>query len=438
MLFCVSAVVSVVVSIVGRESASGASGPLATQTTAFGSGFVVLVFGLALIQGVNGVRIFVLGSTALLSLGMIAMAALFHSVRELQALAGAILLTSVGYFTLLLQKEASKARVVAAVSLIVAGVAASVAAQTWVGGLARRAFGAELRKVASAEREYDDPAAGLSIAVPPGWVILEKDAEMYSEVPSKVTLADPEAGTVAFLNQEGKPPGLLTLDHYLDAVLARLRESGLSAEQSERRDAMVGRAPARRMALTWTDEGRAYSGFISAWLDGSSIFTLIGATIGEWTDSTEARFAALEGALRFTAPVETALTDAEARLTAECPLFTSTSVRTIARRIAPGSATEVYFKVGWTWALKGQGQLDPAAASELGGLMSEVFAGMSRADRRGFGAYSEKLRGGQRTTRGEDVAAMRTLGRATSALAPDSLARLQTLTDAALTVGGLL
>jgi hypothetical protein len=68
--------------------------------------------------------------------------------------------------------------------------------------------------------------------------------------------------------------------------------------------------------------------------------------------------------------------------------------------------------------------------------MSRFFHELVPSDR--FGAYSEKLRAGRRTTRSEDVAAMRILGRAAGALPPASLARLQGLTDAALTVGGLM
>jgi hypothetical protein len=434
VLFCVSAVISVIVAVVTRE----ASAPLATQTGPFGSAFFVLVLGLALIQGVNGVRIFILVVAAVASLVAMGMAAVFHSIRELQVLALALVLTAVGYFALLLQREASKARVVVSVVLIVAGAAATLGAQLWLSGFATRAFGEELRKVASDQREYADPAAGISIEVPDDWVILRDDAELYQGVPSKVTLANPDAGTVAFVNYDQRRPGLLTLDHYLDAVLAGLSESGLEAQQTGRSDVTVGQAAARRMALTWKEEGRPVSGFFSVWLDGDRIFMYIGAVPGQWTTSAEEHFAVLEGALRFTAPIETALTDAEARLTTECPMFTATSVRTIARRISPGSATEAYFKVGWLWALRGQGQLDGAAKAELGQLMSEVFAAMSQADRTRFGAYSEKLRAGRRTTGAEDVAAMRILGRAAGTISPASQARLQSLTDAALTVGGLM
>ena len=231
---------------------------------------------------------------------------------------------------------------------------------------------------------------------------------------------------------------MLTLDHYLDAVLAGLNESGLEAVQTGRSDVTVGRAAARRMALTWKEEGRPVSGFFSTWLDGDTIFMFIGAVPGQSTRGAEEGFAALQEALQFTAPVETALTDAEERLTTVCPIFTATSVRWIARKIPPGSPTEVYFRTGWSWALKGQGQLDAAAVAELGPLMGEVFSAMGPADRQAFGAYGEKLRSGARTSRTEDAAAMKVLGRAASALSPDSLGRLQGLTDAALTVGMFL
>jgi hypothetical protein len=146
----------------------------------------------------------------------------------------------------------------------------------------------------------------------------------------------------------------------------------------------------------------------------------------------------LEGALSFTAPVETALSEAQARLTAECPIFTPAAVRTIGGKIPPDSAAEVYFRTAWSWAVKGQGQLDAAAVAELGQLMGEVFSAMPEGERRRFGAYTEKVRGGRRTSRAEDAAAMRALGRAAGKLSPGSLGRLQILTETALSVGALL
>jgi hypothetical protein len=344
---------------------------------------------------------------------------------------------AVGYVALLLSKEATKARVVVSVGLIVAGAAASLGAQHWLEGYGERAFAEELRKAATDQREYDNAVAGLSVTLPEGWTILRDDAEIYSEVPSQVTFADPDAAAVAFLNYERKGPGLLTLDHYLDAVLESLNGSGLEATQTERTDIAVGSAPARRMSLTFKEEGHPMGGFVTSWLDGERIFMFIGVSAGGLTAAAEERFAVLEGALRFTAPIETALSDAAARLTAECSVFTPSSVRTIARRISPDSSTEAYFKVGWSWAQRGQGLLDAEAQAQLGQLMTDVFAAMSPADRTTFADYSVKMRAGQQTSRGEDGAAMRILGRAVGTLPPTSLARLQTLVDAALTGGGL-
>jgi Ca2+/Na+ antiporter len=433
-LFCVSAVISIVVQAASRATGEPATG----QTAAFGGAFFILLLGLGLYQGVGGIRIFILVCAGLASLAAIGLAAVFHSMRELQVLALALLVTAVGYFALLLKKEASKARVGVSVGLIILGVAGTLAAEFWLAGYGVRAFGAELQKVASDQREYADPEAGLTIVVPEGWVILREDAELYQGVPSRVTLADPAAGAVAFVNYERKAPGLLTLDHYLDAVLERLNAAGLDARQSERADVTVGRAPARRMALTWQEDGQRVSGFLSTWLDGDIIYTFIGASPGGWTSSTEQRFAVLEGALSFTAPVETALSEAQARLTAECPIFTPAAVRTIGGKIPPDSAAEVYFRTAWSWAVKGQGQLDAAAVAELGQLMGEVFSAMPEGERRRFGAYTEKVRGGRRTSRAEDAAAMRALGRAAGKLSPGSLGRLQILTETALSVGALL
>jgi hypothetical protein len=434
VLLCLSAVAALVVPF----AAKGSGAAPAADAGSLGGAFLVLLFGAALVQGVNAVRVFVLLCTGLGALAAVVAIALLSSVRELQLVLGAVLLSCAGYLVLLLEKQASRARAVAGALLVVAGALGSLGAQVWLSGFERRAFARELRPLLADQGEYSDSTSGLSLKAPAGWSLMRGDTELFKGVPAKVKLADPDAGTVAFIDDEPKPPGLLSLDHYLDRVLQNQKASGLEPRQKERRDTAVGRAPARRMSLVWTSGGHPYSGFVSVWEDGPRVFTLFGAAIGSWSERTEDRFRALEDALRFSAPVETALSDAQSRLTRECPVFTADAVRMLGRRIPPTSPPEVYFRTGWSWALRGQGQLDAGAAAELRELMGSVFSRMSGAERGRFADYSERLRGGRATTADDDAAAMGILGRAAAALPADSLERLRTRVDASLTVGGLM
>ncbi len=433
ILFCLSAATSVVVALTrGGDAGSTTAG------ASFGAAFMVLLFGAGLYQGVGALRVFVLVCAGLGALGSLAGLAVLGSLRELQLLMAALLLSCLGYLVLLIEKQASALRVTTGVALILAGAAGSLGAELWLSGFQRRAFGNELRPLLANGREYNDAASGLSLQAPAGWSMLEKDAEVFASVPAKVKLADPDAGTVAFINDEPKPLGMLSLDHYLDGVLQAQKEGGLAPKQKERRDTAVGKAIARRMSIGWVHEKRPYSGFVSVWADGPRVFTLFGAAVGEWSDATEARFNALEEALRFSAPVATALSEAQRYLTRECPVFNDDAVRMISRKIPPSSPPETYFRTGWSAAIRGQSQIDLAAAAELRSLMQEVFARMSNADRARFGTYSERVRGGAATTAADDLAAMKILGAAATALPPDSLTRLRTVVDASVTLGSLM
>lgn len=434
ILFIVSAVISFVIAFVGKEAGRPVSGSAST----LGSSFVVLIFGAGLYQGVGAVRGLVLVCAALGALATATAVALLNSIRELQLLALAVLLTCIGYLVLLLRKEASRARVALALGLIGVGAIGSLGAPLWLSSIERRVFGRELRPLLADEREYTNAASGLSLKAPAGWNLMRGDAGIFKSVPAKVRLADPDAGTVAFINDETKPPRLLSLDHYLDGVIEAQKEGGLEPRQKDRSDVTVGKAPARRMSLSWTHDGRPYSGFVSAWLDGPRIFTLFGAAVGSWSASTQERFGALEASLRFSAPVETALSAAQSQLTAECPVFTPDAVRMIARKIPPASSADTYFRTGWSWAIRGQSEIDTGAAAELRDLMANVFSRMSGAERSRFATYSERLRSGQATTATDDVAAMRILGKAAAALPAADLARLQVIVDTSVTVGGLL
>jgi hypothetical protein len=433
ILFCLSAVISVVVALTRHGDVGSAS-----AGASFGGAFIVLVFGAGLYQGVGALRVFVLVCAGLGALGSIAGLAVLGSMRELQLLMAALLLACVGYLVLLIEKQASALRVATAIALVLAGAAGSVGAELWLSGFERRAFASELRPLLTKGRDYNDAASGLSLTAPAGWSLLEKDAELFASVPAKVKLADPDAGTVAFINDEPRPIGMLSLDHYLDAILEGQKEGGLDPKQKERRDTAVGKAIARRMSMGWVHDKRPYSGFVSVWADGPRVFTLFGAAVGEWSDATEARFNALENSLRFSAPVETALSEAQRRLTSECPVFNDDAVRMIARKIPPSSSSEAYFRTGWSAAIRGQSLIEPAAAEELRSLMREVFAHMSNADRTRFGTYSERVRAGAATTTADDVAAMKILGTAAAALPPESLTHLRTVVDASVTLGSLM
>jgi hypothetical protein len=434
VLLCLSAVAALVVPFATRGSGAAP----AADAGSLGGAFMVLLFGAALFQGVNAVRIFVLLCTGLGALAAVVAIALLNSMRELQLVLGTVLLSCAGYLVLLLEKQAPRARAVAGTLLVVAGALGSLGAQVWLSGFERRAFARELRPLLADQGEYSDSTSGLSLKAPAGWSLMKGDAELFKGVPAKVRLADPDAGTVAFIDDEPKPPGLLSLDHYLDSVLSAQSAAGLEPKQKDRRDTAVGKAPARRMSVTWTSGGRPYSGFVSVWEDGPRVFTLSGAAVGGWSERTEERFRALEDALRFSAPVETALSEAQGRLIRQCPVFTADAVRMIGRRIPPTSPPEIYFRTGWSWALRGQSQVDAGAAAELRDLMRIVFSRMSGAERSRFADYSERLRSGRATSAAEDTAAMAILGRAAAALPGESLERLRTRVDASLTVGGLM
>jgi hypothetical protein len=434
VLFCLSAVVSLVGPYIQKE----AFGWTTTDATSAGGALMVLLFGAALFQGVGAVRGLVLVAAGLGALAALVAIALLGQARELQMLLGALLLVCAGYVVLLIEKRATRTRAAAGVALVLAGALGGLAAPHWLTGLARSAFGQELRPLLAEEREYTDPSSGLSLQAPAGWSLLREDATLFAGVPAKVKLADPDAGTVVFINDEPRGPGFVSLDHQLDRILESQRENGLEPRQHERRDAAVGAATARRMSMAWTYEGRPFNGFVSVWLDGPRVFTLFGAAVGSVSPGSEARFRALETSLRFSAPIETALAGAGRAFAEQCPVFTAEAIRMIGRRIPPSSAVQTYFRTGWGWAIRGQAEVDPATQAELRELMSAVFARMRATDRARFAAYSERVRADASTTRSEDAAAMRILGAAAAALPRETLARLQTTLSSVITVGGLL
>src|SRR5262249_17845531 len=146
----------------------------------------------------------------------------------------------------------------------------------------------------------------------------------------------------------------------------------------------------------------AMSASFTAWQDGPFFYYLsvraprvISKRLDEETD-------ALTRSLSFRAPWTVFLREKAAATRVECPLLSGTVILGLAPSIPRAPAPEVYCREAYRMAFIGQPLLDAASSQRLGARMKTFFAALPRGKSDRFGAYTERLRGGQPTAPAED------------------------------------
>ncbi len=198
-------VFAVLASLVGLSAA--ARGDSSDLPARLGSAFVVMVFGLGLVQGVNGVRVFLLVVAGLAIPGLLVLLALAKSAREVWMLVGAALLSATGYLLLLLEREAKRGLALTAASFVIIGSLAGLSAPLWLNSVARSTFSRELADAASSEGEYVHTGSGLWISPPADWVRVRSQSNFVAGTSANAAYANPKNHTITYLHViEGRRP----------------------------------------------------------------------------------------------------------------------------------------------------------------------------------------------------------------------------------------
>jgi len=438
VLFLVSAVIAVV----EHELLSKWIHVDSNATQAYTHAGMACLLGVALFQGSSGAKKCVLwlsGLGALALIGGLAVAAVAEpSVAEPLALIGLLGIVGVtGIFGLLVGDSPGRGRIVAsAIAMLVASVG-GLGAELWLLKAPERWLREQIQADATSERLFRDDEAGISVNVPTGWVILAEDSALVPAESARVALGETEVGAVALLFEEDGTD-FISLDHYLDHLMALRQESLESLEETLRTPVTIDKAAGRKAFFQWTVDGRHFEGFSTAWQDGETLFSFSGWTTQSLAGAAEERFSALEQAVAFEAPVATYVAETVARVTAACSFLSRSAVQTMLESMPRDASPGRYFRKGYEWASKGASLLPPEDAGELGEIMGRIFGAVSSRDRRILTGYIERARLGRATTASEDSRMNDLMGRAILALPEAEQTRLRSLIAVAISSGRLL
>ena len=429
-------VFAVLACLVGLSAA--ARGDTSDLPARLGSAFVVMVFGLGLVQGVNGVRVFLLVVAGLAIPGLLVLLALAKSAREVWMLVGAALLSATGYLLLLLEREAKRGLALTATSFVIIGSLAGLSAPLWLNSVARSTFSRELADAASSEGEYVHTGSGLWISPPTDWVRVRSQSTFVAGTSANAAYANPKNHTITYLHViEGDDLVAGALDEHIDGVLERRRAKGVDITETQRVDTEVAGSPARRSETIWTEDGQAFSGAITAFANRGRLFALTTVTYGPSSPTVVTQYKALEEAIHLPGERKVDVEAAVRTVSASCPALAPSIIRSLASEMPEGAPPELWFHRAWLGALRGQSQLPRDRADQLRIVMRETFDSMSESDRRKFGAYTERIRQGLPTSDAANEEASHALNAAYGRIPETSRARFHELTELAYAMSAL-
>jgi hypothetical protein len=395
------------------------------------------LLGIAMLQGSEVARKVVLGALVLavgavsVLLGWLVQVGFGH----LWPIMGASLCALVGIFALVVRRDPPLPQVGAAVSLVAAGWIGSVLSTILLVGAPDLRTIRMIREWSAPTRSHDDQAAGISMRVPPGWIVLKAGNPLKGQDRALLTLANTKVMAFAFLVRDPQPDWLLNVDQFLDGRTEAQRTDHGDAKSLDRVGGAIGAMATRRQRWSWNGEGADFNSFESAWKDADTFYylSLIGPAVVSKNLAEE--LTSLERSMSFSAPWTTFLASRAEELKSYCPLLSEKSIVVIARIFPRDSAPELYFREGYRLAFRGMPLLDPTASERLRGLMKAMFDAIPRGQIDRFGGYVERLRAGGQTSPADDQAMAAVVRAAVEKLSPGDQQALRDYFAMAISMG---
>jgi hypothetical protein len=288
---------------------------------------------------------------------------------------------------------------------------------------------------ATAESRIFDPEIGLTLVVPPGWVVL-KPGNPFVQAPAaaRVTLVHPRVSGFAFLLVEPPPAQVLLLEHYLDFILAQRRGIASSFEEDSRRDARVGSVEARRASCRRnSQEGRFVERTLVA-QDGDRYFALVAwvpeAGGGRALDELQA----LEASVSLSGLRSAGQRDAMQRANLDLPHLSVRAVQGLVESTGSAVPSEL-FRRSVAASARGVASLPPPTSQELQLLTSAALATLPRKEHAQLADYLRRAAAGSPTQSQEDETMRVLMKAAVTRLPAGQRTRLEELSESAVSAG---
>lgn len=325
-------------------------------------------------------------------------------------------------------------------TLLLTGVGVAVVVAVLVGlwtflrpVLARRQAIADVKRWALADRRLEDPAIGLTIELPAGWVALREDNPFVVRPGARLRLAQPAVGIFGAVTVKGEPRLMDDLDGYLDERLQERMPRQPSQQEGERALVQLGRGQGRLVRTTWEEGLTDMQGATVAWADGYDLFALetwaTAAAGGAFMAEVESLCRGLAAKGMLAARVEEAVEG----LTIEVPELSRDALRLlVAERMSRGASLDDVPVAALRAISRGLDALGAAEAAEMRGIYQQIWSPVPEEER----VRLARLLGDIKAARPVRAADVETLLAAVKAgvlaLPEDQRGRLQQLSERAV------
>jgi hypothetical protein len=292
----------------------------------------------------------------------------------------------------------------------------------------------EVRGWAAEESKFEDPTLGVTLDPPPGWIILKKDCPLVKVPPgTRVAFAQPRLEGFAYLQSETSPPGIASLDQYMNRFINARTKTTSSLKEEARSDVTVGQLNGRKSVATWTDEyGVRQHDTSVVWRDGWVYFGLAAWVPAEGAARPQALDRLAEGvrtqgvfAARLQSAVQVVVRDVP-QLTA--PAAEMLMAQSEAKVLEPDQA----FRRSLDALSRAIPTMSKAETADLSQITTATYGSLPWKDRGRLAAYVDRVRNRESTSPGEDKEMGQLMKTAVMQLPPMRRLRLQALYEKAI------
>jgi hypothetical protein len=396
-----------------------------------------VALAVALLQGSEAARKFCMWVAGLGALVALTFTAFLARLPNSWIIGLSWSLAASGLFALLLGRRVPRVRAIVASVAVLSGWVGAALGVLLVFGKTDAELLDEIKTWTAADRTFSDEAAGVSLALPNGWVALKSGNPLIDAPKARLSLASTKVNALATLAYETTRS--VTLDQYLDSVLESMRSNSPDMRQDRRAwTKIAGQTEARAMWTSWRQERTHLRGRTLVWRDGDRFFNLNARYTALQEPQAEPEIEALEKAIVFSSPMEAFLKERMAEISKACPLLPADVIQILAQKLPPNAPPEAFFRQGYQWALRGMRLADPTAGAELKEGMGALFAAVPASQRPRLGEYIERLTAGRSTTPQEDRAMHELVTAALLSLSEGTRRRIQDGIGSAIQAGRLM
>ena len=296
--------------------------------------------------------------------------------------------------------------------------------------LEKERAGARTAAEALPERRFSDDGLGFALDLPEGWLLLRSDSTLFVAPQSRARFAHARASAQAALHFESIPPGVISLDAFIDSVVDLRRPLVSDYREVGRVEVAQGGRPARRLQASWLEHGAEQRVTVVATRDAWAYVALAvwgpargGAPVQDAID-------ALLRGLQLSGVLTSRLKAAADVVEPDLPELSRSSLELILRdRLGSGGAPDEAADAAVRAVSQGLAALSPAEAQELQQIYALVYDPMPEESRQRLAAWQREVRAGRRVAAEEAQPLRLLLKDALLALPEEARLRLQALNE---------